>query len=80
MTHDAGRKYCFFAFFKLDNIIFFFLLGKYTIFWDSPYKKIKTIGSVDFFKKNNLSLGTDPFSNKVAQYQINLFAFIDTQK
>ncbi len=32
MTHDVGRKYCFFPFFKLDNIIFFFLLGKYTLF------------------------------------------------
>jgi len=24
MTHDVRRKYCFFPFFKLDNIIFFF--------------------------------------------------------
>ena len=38
MTHDVGRKYCFFPFFKLDNIIFFFCWANIH-FFVNLYKK-----------------------------------------
>ncbi len=39
MTHDPGRKYCFFPFFKLDNIIFFFCWANIQ-FFDNLYKNV----------------------------------------
>lgn len=54
MTHDVGRKYCFFPFFKLDTIIFFFCWANIH-FFANLYKKVRVKFKIHIM---NFQIGT----------------------